>query len=140
MAHYAKVSNNNIVEQVVVVSNEDTLDENGNENEILGIQFLKNLLGLDTNWLKTSYNTKGGIYRDSITNKPIEDQSKAFRKNYAQIGYIYDEQRDAFIPPKPYPSWILDEFSCLWQPPIPRPQQGFKYKWNEENQQWELIN
>lgn len=140
MAHYAKVSNNNIVEQVVVVSNKDTLDENGNENEILGIQFLKKLLGLDTNWLKTSYNTKGGIYRDSITNEPLEDQSKAFRKNYAQIGYIYDEQRDAFIPPKPYPSWVLDEFSCLWQPPIPRPQQGFKYKWNEETQSWDAIN
>jgi hypothetical protein len=140
MAHYAKVSNNNIVEQVVVVSNEDTLDENGNENEILGIQFLKNLLGLDTNWLKTSYNTKGGIYRDSITNEPLEDQSKAFRKNYAQIGYIYDEQRDAFIPPKPYPSWILNEFSCLWEAPIPRPTGNNFYKWNEETQSWNAMN
>jgi hypothetical protein len=140
MAHYAKVSNNNIVEQVVVVSNKDTLDENGNENEILGIQFLKNLLGLDTNWLKTSYNTKGGIYRDSITNEPLEDQSKAFRKNYAQIGYIYDEQRDAFIPPKPYPSWILNEFSCLWEAPIPRPTGNNFYKWNEETQSWDAMN
>ena len=140
MAHYAKISNNNIVEQVVVVNNEDTLDENGNESEIFGIQFLKNLLGLDTNWLKTSYNTRGGIYRHPVTNEILGDQSKAFRKNYAQIGYIYDEQRDAFIPPKPFPSWILNEFSCLWEAPIPRPTGNNFDKWNEETQSWDAMN
>ena len=140
MAHYAKISNNNIVEQVVVVNNEDTLDENGNESEIIGVHFLKNLLGLETTWLKTSYNTKGGIYRHSITNEPLEDQSKAFRKNYAEIGYTYDEQRDAFIPPKPFPSWILNEFSCLWEAPIPRPTGTNLYTWNEETQSWDTMS
>lgn len=140
MAHYAKISDNNIVEQVVVVDNEDTLDKNGNESEFIATNFLQHVIGLDTNWLKTSYNTKGGIYRDSITNEPLEDQSKAFRKNYAQIGYIYDEQRDAFIPPKPYPSWILNEFSCLWEAPIPRPTGNNFYKWNEETQSWDAMN
>ena len=140
MAHYAKISNNNIVEKVLVVNNEDTLDENGNESEYIASILLQNVIELGSNWKKTSYNTKGGIYRDSITNEPLEDQSKAFRKNYAQIGYIYDEQRDAFIPPKPFSSWILNEFSCLWEAPIPRPTGNNFYKWNEETQSWDTMN
>jgi hypothetical protein len=140
MAHYAKISENNIVEQVVVVNNEDTLDENGNESEYIASIFLQSVIGLGSNWKKTSYNTRGGIYRDSITNEPVEDQSKAFRKNYAGIGYTYDEQRDAFIPPKPFPSWILNEFSCLWEAPIPRPTGNNPHKWNEETQTWDSMN
>ena len=140
MAHFAKLDINNIVEMVVVVDDTDVFDPNGNESEISGIQFLKNLLGLETTWLKTSYNTRGGIYRHSITNEPLEDQSKAFRKNYAGIGYTYDEQRDAFIPPKPFPSWILNEFSCLWEAPIPRPTGNNVYIWNEETQTWDSMN
>lgn len=140
MAHYAKISENNIVEQVVVVNNEDTLDENGNESEYIASIFLQSVIGLGSNWKKTSYNTRGGIYRHSITNEPVEDQSKAFRKNYAGIGYTYDEQRDAFIPPKPFSSWILNEFSCLWEAPIPRPTGNDPYKWNEETQTWDSMN
>jgi hypothetical protein len=140
MAHYAKISNNNIVEQVVVVNDEDILDENGNESEYIASIFLQSVIGLGSIWKKTSYNTKGGIHRHSVTNKPSEDQSKAFRKNYAGIGYNYDEQRDAFIPPKPFPSWVLNEFSCLWESPTPRPTGNNFYKWNEETQSWDLDN
>jgi hypothetical protein len=140
MAHYAKISNNNIVEQVVVVNNEDTLDENGNESEYIASIFLQSVIGLGSNWKKTSYNTRGGIYRHSVTNEPLEDQSKAFRKNYAGIGYTYDEQRDAFIPPKPFPSWVLNEFSSLWESPIPYPNDGNMYIWNESTQSWNAIN
>jgi hypothetical protein len=139
MAHYAKISSNNIVEQVVVVNNEDTLDENGNESEYIASIFLQNVLGLGINWKKTSYNTKEGLYYNS-DNTLSQDQSKAFRKNYAGIGYTYDEQRDAFIPPKPFPSWILNEFSCLWESPIPRPTGTNLYTWNEETQSWNAVN
>ncbi len=139
MAHYAKISNNNIVEQVVVVNDEDILDENGNESEYIASIFLQSVIGLGSIWKKTSYNTKGGIHRHSVTNKPSEDQSKAFRKNYAGIGCTYDEQRDAFIPPKPFPSWTLDEFSCLWQSPIPYPNDGNMYEWNEDTLSWDLV-
>lgn len=139
MAHYAKISSNNIVEEVIVVNNEDTLDENRNESEFIAVDFLQNVIGLGSNWKKTSYNTKGGIYYN-LYNTPSEDQTKAFRKNYAGIGYTYDEQRDAFIPPKPYPSWILNEFSCLWKSPVPYPNDGNMYMWNEDTQTWNLIN
>lgn len=139
MAHYAKAENNSLVEQVLVVNNEDTFDSNGQESEIVGNTFLNNLLGGNSQWLKTSYNTRGGIHYQSDNNTPSEDQSKAFRKNFAQIGYTYDEQRDAFIPPKPYPSWILDEFSCLWNPPISYPNDNQNYYWNENDLTWKLI-
>jgi len=88
---------------------------------------------------RTSYNTKGGVYYDPQTGEPAEDQSKAFRKNYAGIGYTYDESRDAFIPPKLFDSWELNENSCLWEAPIPYPEDGNKYIWNEETQNWDLI-
>jgi hypothetical protein len=138
MGYFAKLNENNAVIEVHSVSN-FVFETDGIDDENKGIEFLTSIFN-HSNWKRTSYNTIGGVYYDSITRQPSENQSKAFRKNYAGFNYIYDEQRDAFIPPKPYPSWVLDEFSCLWQPPIPRPQQGFKYKWNEENQQWELIS
>jgi hypothetical protein len=140
MAHYAEISDNNIVTHVIVVNDKDTLDENGNESEFIAVYFLQNITGLGHNWKKTSYNTIGGIHYNPITNQPSEDQIKAFRKNYAGIGYTYDEQRDAFIPPKPFPSWTLDEFSCLWQSPIPYPNDGNMYEWNEETLSWDLAN
>ena len=87
---------------------------------------------------RTSYNTRGGIHYTNET--PSQDQSKAFRKNYAGIGYYYDSIRDAFIPPKPFPSWILNEDSCLWQSPIPYPNDGKMYTWNEDIGNWEEIN
>ena len=111
MAHFAKLSNNNIVEQVIVVNNSELL-ENGIESEQKGIDFCNSLFG--GTWIQTSYNA-------------------TFRKNYAGIGYTYDASRDAFIPPKPFNSWILDEDTCLWESPIPYPNNGGIYRWSEED-------
>ena len=90
-------------------------------------------------WIKTSYNTRGGIHYQPNTDIPSEDQSKALRKNYAGIGYSYDEGRDAFIPPKFYASWVLNETSCLWEAPVSYPDDGQQYTWNEETTSWDLI-
>lgn len=125
MAHYAFLDENNIVTHVIVGKDEG---EDGVDWE----QFY--------GAVRTSYNTSGGIYYNPETNQPAQDQSKAFRKNYAGIGYSYDPVRDAFIPPKPFNSWILDEFSCTWKPPIDYPSDGDKYTWNENSLQWVLIN
>lgn len=130
MAHYASIDENNIVTQVLVVSN---------EQEHRGQDFLANDLGLGGTWVKTSYNTRGGVYYDPSTNLPAEDQSKAYRKNYAGIGFSYDDQRDAFIPPQPYASWTLNEDSCLWESPVPYPEDENFYTWNEETTSWEPV-
>ena len=124
MAHFARIKNN-IVDFVVVGRDEDENNEN--------------LLAHD-GWIykRTSYNTHGGIH---YTNGTLsQDQSKAFRKNYAGIGYYYDSIRDAFIPPKPFPSWILNEDSCLWDSPIAYPNDGKMYSWNEDILNWQEIN
>jgi hypothetical protein len=118
LAHFAKLENN-IVKQVIVVSNQDILDEQGQESEEKGIAFCSNLLG--GTWKQTSYN--GNI-----------------RKNYAGIGYTYDEGRDAFIPPKPYNSWLLDEATCQWKAPVDMPTDDKKYTWNEETLAWDVVN
>jgi hypothetical protein len=110
MAHYAFLDENNIVTQVIVGNDEGNFDWESEYGSFHN-QVCK----------RTSYNTRGGIYYDSNTNSPSMDQSKAFRKNYAGIGYTYDSVRDAFIPPKPYPSWSLNEQTCLWDPPVPMP-------------------
>lgn len=117
MAHFAKLENN-VVTQVIVVSNQDILDENGQESEEKGIEFCSNLLG--GTWKQTSYNAK-------------------IRKNYAGIGYTYDEGRDAFIPPKPYNSWLLDETTCQWKAPVDYPADGKRYTWNEEKTSWDAV-
>jgi hypothetical protein len=93
------------------------------------------------NWVQTSYNTRGGVHYDPNTREPSLDQSKALRKNYAGIGYKYDNVRDAFIPPKPYPSWRLNETTCFWEAPIAKPpieevRDYIDWFWNEENQEW----
>jgi len=129
MASFAKIENN-IVIAVHSVVNEVLKDSNGIEQETIGIEFLKNLHGWE-NWKQTSYNTNGGIH--SLGGTP-------FRKNHAGIGFTYDSQRDAFISPKPFNSWILNEQSCLWEAPIAMPIDDNKYKWNEEILNWELIN
>jgi hypothetical protein len=90
-------------------------------------------------WIQTSYNTRGGVHYQSNTNEPSEDQTKALRKNYAGIGYTYDAQRDAFIPPKPFNSWILNETSCLWEAPVAYPTDGERYTWNEETTSWDVV-
>lgn len=138
MGSFVKLNNENFVIQGVALVNE-IFTVNNIEIEQIGIDFLNNLYKTNDVWKKTSYNTRGGIYYEVDNNIPSQDQSKAFRKNYAGIGYYYDEIRDAFIPPKPFPSWTLDEFSCLWQSPIPYPNDGKIYEWNEETGNWEEI-
>lgn len=121
MAHYAYLDENNIVTSVIVGKNED--EAPGDWETYYGAK-------------RTSYNTRGGVYYDPNSNEPGADQTKAFRKNYAGIGYTYDAARDAFIPPQPYPSWILDESSCLWEAPVPYPTDGKRYMWDEDTQNW----
>ena len=90
-------------------------------------------------WIQTSYNTRGGVHYQANSNEPSDDQSKALRKNYAGIGYTYDAQKDAFIPPKPFNSWVLDETSCLWEAPTPYPDDGERYTWNETTTSWDQV-
>ena len=116
MAHFAKLENN-VVTQVIVVSNQDILNENGQESEQKGIDFCSNLLG--GTWKQTSYNGK-------------------IRKNYAGVGYTYDESRDAFIAPKPFASWVLNETTAQWKAPVDMPTDG-RYIWNEETQSWDAA-
>jgi len=135
MASFAKLNLENIVITVESVVNEVLKDSNGVEQEQLGIDFLKNLYNEpNAIWKQTSYNTHNGIHNNGGT---------PFRKNFAGIGYTYDEIRDAFIPPKPYNSWILNEFSCKWEAPVAKPNRdGLEinqyWNWNEETQNWIL--
>ena len=131
MASFAKIENK-IVITVVSVVNEVLKDSNGIEQEQIGIQFLRTLYNEpNAIWKQTSYNTNSGVH--SLGGTP-------FRKNHAGIGYTYDQTRDAFIAPKPFNSWILNEITCNWEAPVAYPQDGNKYKWNEEILNWELIN
>lgn len=114
MAHFAKIKNG-IVTQVIVVSNADTANADGVEKEYIGIAFCERLFGGE--WKQTSYNGN-------------------FRKNYAGIGYTYDSQRDAFIPPKPFPSWVLVEETCNWTAPVLYPADGKAYSWDEATTNW----
>jgi len=124
MAHFAKVIDG-IVDQVIVA-----------EPEFFD-SFVDSTPG---KWVQTSYNTNGGVHYDPETGEPSVDQSKALRKNYAGRGYTYDKTRDAFIPPCDYPSWTLNETSCLWEPPVERPDDGQLYNWNETEQRWDLVS
>jgi|TARA_R100000479_G_scaffold13537_1_gene5340 hypothetical protein len=121
MAHFAKVVSG-VVDQVIVA-----------EPEFFNT-FVDSSPG---KWIQTSYNTRGGVHYDPETGEPSADQSKALRKNYAGIGFKYDVQRDAFIEPKPFESWTLNETSCLWEPPVAMPSEGEGYQWNETEQRWE---
>jgi hypothetical protein len=128
MAHFVKLNAENYVIFVTVARDED-------ENREVEISQETGEI-----YKRTSYNTRGGVHYQADNNTPSQDQSKAFRKNYAGIGYYYDSIRDAFIPPKPFPSWTLNEQSCLWQSPIPYPNDAKMYQWNEEIGNWEEIN
>ena len=119
MSHFAKLDENNIV-TTVIVAEQDFIDTQ------------------EGTWVQTSYNTRGGIHYQPNSNTPSEDQSKALRKNYAGIGWTYDSTRDAFIPPKPFESWSLNETTCLWDAPIPYPTDGNRYIWNENDLTWDL--
>lgn len=131
MAHYAVLDENNFVINLHVGKDEDeiVLDSNGNPIDWEIYYGAK----------RTSYNTRGGIHYESDGNTPSNDQSKSFRKNFGQIGYYYDENRDAFIPPKRYPSFVFNENSCTFEPPIPYPNDGISYVWDEENLNWKII-
>jgi hypothetical protein len=126
MGNFAKV-NNGIVEQVIAA-----------EPEFFNT-FVDSSPG---EWIQTSYNTRGGVYYQPNSFIPSEDQSKALRKNYAGVGYSYDKQKDAFIPPKPFNSWVLNETTCLWNAPVAMPTTELEnnqyYFWNESNINWEI--
>ena len=129
MASFAKIGLNNKVIEVISVVNEVLHDSNGVEQEVIGIDFLTKLTGYPL-WKQTSYNTVGGVHNNGGT--PL-------RKNHAGIGYTYDETRDAFIAPKPFNSWILNEDTCLWEAPVARPVDGKLYNWNEQTLSWDLV-
>jgi hypothetical protein len=119
MAHFAKIGLNSKVIEVLSVNNEVLKDANGIEQEAIGIDFLTKLTGYPV-WKQTSYNNN-------------------IRKNYAGIGMTYDEDRDAFIPRKPFPSWILNETTCRWEAPVAYPNDGQTYIWNETIKTWDLL-
>lgn len=125
MAHFAQLDDQSIVTRVLVISQDEI-----NTGD----------WGDPASWYKTSYNTRGGVYYTPNTFPPVPDpdQSKAFRKNFASVGDTYDSGRDAFIEPKPYPSWVLDEFSCVWKAPVPYPEDGGQYDWDEATETWVL--
>lgn len=120
MAHFAQIDENGQVVQVIVVNNNELIDEAGKESEAKGQAFCHSLFGLNTVWVQTSYNGK-------------------FRKNYAGLGYTYNSQLDAFIPPQPFPSWSLDETTAQWIAPVPYPQDGNPYLWDEDRKDWLLV-
>ena len=125
MAYFAKLGIGNKVIAVHVVSNDIATTEQA------GIDFLNNLHKTRDVWKQTSYNTVNGVHL--LGGTPL-------RKNYAGVGYKYDQTRDAFIPPKPYASWILNEDTCNWEPPVARPDDdGNNYRWNEEITNWEIV-
>ena len=132
MASFAKIGLNGKVIEVQSVVNEVLHDSNGVEQEVNGIDFLTKLTGWAI-WKQTSYNTRGGVHSSGGT--PL-------RKNHAGIGYTYDEDRNAFIPPKPFNSWILNEDTCLWNPPVAMPTEELEnneyYSWNESIINWAI--
>ena len=129
MASFAKIGMNGKVIAVHSVVNEVLHDSNGIEREDIGIDFLTKLHGWSI-WKQTSYNTIGGIHKLGGT---------PFRKNHAGIGMTYDEDKDAFIPKKPFNSWLLNETTCQWEAPVAYPTDGQYYKWNETIVNWELV-
>jgi hypothetical protein len=115
MAYFAKLDENNVVTQVISIANSDTADANGVEKEHIGAAFCERLFG--GTWKQTSYNNN-------------------IRKNYAGIGFTYNEDIDAFVPPKPFASWLLNEQTAKWEAPVAMPDDGKKYEWNEDSQSW----
>jgi hypothetical protein len=120
MAHFAQLDDNNVVLGIAVISNNELLDQDGNEIEQKGVDFCKFLFGQDTKWIQTSYNA-------------------SFRKNFAWTGGTYDPELDAFIRPKPYNSWILNKTTCRWETPVPYPTDGLFYFWDESITNWVLT-
>lgn len=123
MAHFAKIVDGTVVNVIVA------------EPEFFN-SFVDDTPG---QWLQASYNTRGGIHYQPNSNEPSADQSKALRMNYPGVGYTYDADRDAFIAPPPFLSWVLDEATCLWQPPVAMPDDGKAYVWNEAEVRWDVA-
>lgn len=119
MAHFAELDENNVVLRVIVVADKDTADANGVEKENIGVAFCERLFG--GKWVQTSYNA-------------------SIRKNYAGKGYVYNSEIDAFVAPKPYDSWVLDNDTACWEAPTPMPEDGQEYVWSEETTSWEVIS
>jgi hypothetical protein len=126
MAHFAEIDALHKVIQVVVLDDKDTQDSNGNEEESIGSKYLHDAFG--GTWLRTSYNTQMNVHKLDGT---------PFRKNYAGVGFTYDVERDAFITPRPFPSWTLDEETCRWDAPVAYPDDGNEYNWNESTKAWD---
>jgi hypothetical protein len=122
MSHFAEINSENIVQRVLVIEQEDINTGSW---------------GSPDNWIKTSYNTRNGVHYAPDSNTP--DSGVALRKNYAGIGYTYDQTRDAFYVPQPYPSWTLDDDTCVWNAPVAYPDDGKMYSWDEENTQWKEM-
>jgi len=120
MAYFAKLGTGNIIEKVISINNSVITDSNGIEQEQLGVDFINKLYNTRDVWKQTSYNNN-------------------IRKNYAGIGYQYDQQRDAFIAPKPFNSWILNEDTCRWEAPVAMPIDENMYSWNEQTLSWDLV-
>ncbi len=117
MAHFAQLDENNVVIRVIVIANDGLMDANGAESEQKGIEFCQSLFGAETQWVQTSYNNK-------------------FRYRYAPVGGTYDQDRDAFIYAKPFPSWVFNETTLDWDAPIPYPSDGKPYRWDEPTLSW----
>ena len=122
MAHFAKINASNIVTEVIVVSNDIATSESA------GVTFINTLYGTTDTWKQTSYNTYANTHKLDGT---------PFRKNYAGIGFSYDASKDAFIPPKPYNSWTLNNTTCLWESPVAYPDDDKRYTWDESNLEWD---
>jgi hypothetical protein len=123
MAHFARVDKGIVKE--IIVAQQDFFDS-----------YVATEAG---EWIQCSYNTRGGVHYQSDRITPSDDQTKALRKNYAGIGFTYDKDKDAFIPPKPFNSWTLNEDTCLWEAPVAYPDDGQDYTWNEETKSWNLV-
>jgi hypothetical protein len=119
MAHFAKLNEDGVVLEVNVVHNNELMDENGQESEAKGIQFLTQWSGGYSNWKQCSYN-------------------QTFRKNYPSVGFTYDSELDAFVPPKPFASWVLND-KAQWEAPVAMPTDDKRYSWDEQNQQWAEV-
>ena len=120
MAYFAKLGTGNIVETIISINNAIITDANGVEQEQAGVDFINKLYNTRDVWKQTSYNNN-------------------IRKNFAGIGYHYDQQRDAFIAPKPFNSWILNENTCIWEAPVAKPQDDNIYRWNEQTLSWDIV-
>jgi hypothetical protein len=128
MAHFVEIDGSNIVIRGLVLDDKDTQDKSGDEVETVGAKYLAD--GFGGTWKRTSYNTSGGVHKLGGT---------PFRKNYAGKGHIFDEARDAFYAPKPYPSWTLNEDTCNWDAPTAYPNDGKIYNWNEATTAWDEV-